>query len=70
VIIDAYLRAWTDYAGPRELRDVLGHALRLTPLRRSRALITNVDYATSADFDDLGPPPWSWLTATVVEPGG
>lgn len=62
LIIDSYIEAWTDYAGPRDLRDILGHALRLAPLRRSRAVITNVERATSADADDLGPTPWSWLT--------
>jgi hypothetical protein len=63
VIIDSYLQAWTDYARPQELRDILSHALRLTPLRRSRALITNLECATTADTDDLGPTPWTWLSA-------
>ncbi len=58
MIIDSYLRAWTHCANQQELRDVLSHALRLTPLRRSRALITNLKHATSADADDLGPRPW------------
>jgi hypothetical protein len=70
MIIDSYLQAWADYAGPQELRDILSHALRLTPLRRSRALITNLEHATSADADDLGPTPWSWLTATTTAPSG
>ncbi|MEQ4205446.1 phosphotransferase [Actinopolymorpha sp. B9G3] len=65
MIIDSYLQAWTDYASRQELRDILGHALRLTPLRRSWALATNVKHATSADADDLGPTPWSWLTAAT-----
>ena len=64
MIIDAYLRVWTEYASTQELRDLLSHALRLTPLRRSRAAVTNLAHATSADTDDLGPTPWSWLTAT------
>jgi Phosphotransferase enzyme family len=65
MIIDAYLDTWTGYASSQELRDTLIHALRLTPLRRSRALITNVNHATSADAHDLGPTPWSWLEAAT-----
>lgn len=65
MIIDSYLQAWTDYASPQELRAILSHALRLTPLRRSRALITNFKRATSADAADLGPTPWAFLTAAT-----
>jgi hypothetical protein len=63
MIIDSYLQAWTDHTSLRELRDVLSHALRLAPLRRSRAIIANIERATSADADDLGATPWSLLTA-------
>ena len=70
MIIDSYLQAWTDYASSLELGDILSHALRLTPLRRSRAVITNVKHATRADADDLGPGAWSWLTATTTATSG
>lgn len=66
MIVDSYLHAWTDYASLQEFRDILGHALRLAPLRRSRAIITNIKHATCADTDDLGATPWELLTAVPL----
>ncbi|MBO0883371.1 MAG: hypothetical protein J2P17_24155 [Mycobacterium sp.] len=38
-IIDSYLSAWSEYEPLNELRKTLSIALRLAPLRRSRAWI-------------------------------
>lgn len=68
LLIETYLRHWTEYADLPELTETLHHALRVAPLRRSRALITNMDRATSEDVDELGPLPWAWLQTAISPP--
>lgn len=68
LITDAYLQNWTGYAESPHLDELLNHALRVAPLRRSQAVITNIRIATKADTRDLGPTPWSWLTAAIQAP--
>lgn len=60
-MIDAYLEPWTVYAPMPELRSTLSDALRLAPVRRSRAWITNLDGADPAAFDQDCQMPWVWL---------
>lgn len=64
-IIDSYLRSWTDYGSLTDLREMLALAIRVAPLRRSRAVLDNLVRATAADADDLGPTPLSWLETAV-----
>ncbi|GAB3764767.1 phosphotransferase family protein [Microlunatus parietis] len=60
-IVDAYLESWTEYAPLPELRMIMADALRLAPLRRSQAWITNLAEADEATIARHGRLPWSWL---------
>ena len=60
-ILNTYLNAWTGYAPLAELRDTLRHPLRVAPLRRSRAWITNLADAEEQTRAELGKMPWVWL---------
>lgn len=60
-ILDAYLGAWTAYAPLVELQRDLRAALRIAPLRRSRAWITNLAQTDHPTRTELGHMPWIWL---------
>lgn len=60
-ILDSYLNAWTSYAPISDLRETLRNALRIAPLRRSRAWITNLTQADDQTRADHGAMPGAWL---------
>lgn len=60
-VLDTYLAAWTSYAPCTDLQRTLRHALRIAPLRRSRAWITNLAQADQPTRTELGHMPWAWL---------
>lgn len=65
-VIDEYLRSWCEFADLAQLRTTLYDALRLAPLRRSRAWITNLHDADDSTVAELGYLPWSWLSDVTV----
>ncbi len=62
-ISSAYLGAWSQYGARQDLELAFDAAAFLAPLRRSRAVISNFEHAGVSDAHDLGPTPWTWLTA-------
>ena len=62
-IRSAYLGVWSQYGTRQDLELAFDAAAFLAPLRRSRAVISNFEHAGVSDAHDLGPTPWTWLTA-------
>lgn len=65
-IIDAYLRCWTEFAPLPALRRIMTDAVRIAPLRRCQAWITNLAEADDASLARHGRLPWSWLQDVTV----
>ena len=65
-VFDAYLQAWSDLADLDQLEALLCAAVRIAPLRRSRAWIINTEHANPAVPPDPGnATPWTWLQDTT-----
>lgn len=65
-ILDSYLNTWTTYAPISDLRETLRNALRIAPLRHSRAWITNLTEADDQTRTDHGAMPWAWLEDLTI----
>lgn len=65
-IIDTYLAEWSEFAPLPELRRTMIDALRIAPLRRSQAWITNLADADDAALTKHGQLPWLWLKDLTI----